>query len=443
MLDHSISFIFTLIESILLYWMINRLLHGRVQSVKKMILLSIAILTDTLFVQFSPSIPPIFKPVMFIVISTAIVQLLYSDSIFIKFFFVLSANYIFLICDIVTGNFLSLIYKTDVEELIFSTADPNRIFAFLSKAIAFIIFGLFIRFFKKIDLSTSKKYWLIMNLVLIIFIVLINFFMAINSTLQQDNFYYSIQIFKISICFLIMTFLVIYLFGEICLFYQKEQLKYALELKNKMLEQQIRFQETSTEDFKKIRHDIKNNLTHISYLLKENHIEDSVRYIEAITDTLNSTKSVIHCGNKYMDAIMNYGVALCKKNNVKIQFEVANIPDLEVIPTDLSSIISNILDNAVEANLRMSESERYLSLKVFCYKNYLSVIVKNPYKHTLIKSKEFLLTDKQDKIHHGYGLKSIKSSVEKYGGSFKFTTLNQVFTSIVILPIHSSPIRYN
>jgi len=442
MLDHSISFIFTLIESILLYWMINSLLNSRLLSIKKMILFGSAILIDSLLVQFGPWIFPIFKPFVFLVISTVIVQFLYNDTIFIKFFFVLLANYIFLISDIVTGNFLSLVFKTNVEELIFSTTDSNIIFASLSKIITFIIFGVFIRFFKKVNLAISKKYWIIMNLVLIIFIVLINFFMAINSTLQQENSYYSIQIFKMSICFLVMTFFVIYLFGEICLFYQKEQLRYALELKNKILEQQISFQETSAEDFKKIRHDIKNNLANIAYLLKENHIEDSVQYIEAITATLDTTKSIVNCGNKYIDVIMNYGVALCKKNHIKIQFEVANIPDLKVTPTDLSSIISNILDNSVEANLRIPESERYLFLKIFCYKNYLSVIVKNPYKHALIKSKELLLTDKQNKIHHGYGLKSIKSSVEKYGGSFKYTTLNQVFTSIVILPIHSIPISH-
>ena len=100
-----------------------------------------------------------------------------------------------------------------------------------------------------------------------------------------------------------MSVFVIYLFGEICLFYQKERQRYSLDLKNKVLEQQLAFQETSASNIKKIRHDIKNNLANISYLLNENHIEESVKYINAITSALEATKSVIHCGNKHLDAM--------------------------------------------------------------------------------------------------------------------------------------------
>ncbi|WP_161567190.1 sensor histidine kinase [Acidilutibacter cellobiosedens] len=211
---------------------------------------------------------------------------------------------------------------------------------------------------------------------------------------------------------------------------------YALKLKNKALKDQLAFQEASASELKKIRHDIKNNLANISYLLKENHIEESVGYINAITSTLESTKSIIHCGNNYLDSILNYEMTLCKNNNIDACFEIDNIPKLNIAPTDLSSIISNVLNNAVEANLKLTESERYISLKIFCYKNYLSIIVKNPYKHILIEDNGTLITNKKDKFYHGYGLKSVESSVKRYRGNFKYSYENNIFMSMIILPLN-------
>jgi sensor histidine kinase regulating citrate/malate metabolism len=227
----------------------------------------------------------------------------------------------------------------------------------------------------------------------------------------------------------------IYLFGRICLFYQKEKQMYALKLKNKALKDQLAFQEASASELKKIRHDIKNNLANISYLLKENHIEESVGYINAITSTLESTKSIIHCGNNYLDSILNYEMTLCKNNNIDACFEIDNIPKLNIAPTDLSSIISNVLNNAVEANLKLTESERYISLKIFCYKNYLSIIVKNPYKHILIEDNGTLITNKKDKFYHGYGLKSIKYVAQKYGGSVSVQASNNWFDLKILIPM--------
>ncbi len=435
MLEFISTYFFTVIETLLLYWMIYSLLDCRFTAYKKVIFLSAAVLVDSLIIQFSPPISSIVKPYVFLAISTIIVQMLYKDNIFIKEFFIILSNYIFLISDFIAGNFSSLIYKTNIEQVTSYTSSLTMFFSVFSKIIAYILFAVYIRFFKRLYINISIKYWIIMDLVLGFFIVIINFFMIINNILQNEGSHFSAQIFRISICFLLMTTLVIHLFGEICFFYQKWQQNYALNLKNMMLEKQLVFQETSVADMKKIRHDIKNNLSNISYLLKENHVEETVGYIDAITSTLEATKATVNCGNKYIDAILNYEAAICKRNHIEMKFDVNNIPDLSISPTDLSSIISNVLNNAVEANMKVLESKRYLSLKMFCYKNYLSIIAENPYAHILTELAGTLVTDKKDALYHGYGLLLIKSTVNKYGGTFKYTYKNNVFTAIIMLPI--------
>jgi len=85
--------------------------------------------------------------------------------------------------------------------------------------------------------------------------------------------------------------------------------------------------------------------------------------------------------------------------------------------------------------LTLNEADRYISLKMFCYKNYLSVIVKNPYNHTINEKDGLLITNKKDKSFHGYGVKSIRSSVDRYGGIFKYSYKDNVFTVMIMLPI--------
>lgn len=430
-----LEFAFTLVESFFLYWMINNVLICKFNGMKKILLLNTAALIDSLFVYNCQIGFIILRILIFTIFSFILIHLLFNNNYMIKIFFVLLNNYIILVSDMIAGNLLSWIYKINVEYLVSKALSLFLI----SKIIALLLVLSLIRIFKKINLNISINYWITMNFIMGIFIVLINFLMNISSTLQAENSHYAGQIVRISLLFLIMSIIVIYLFGEICFFYQKEQQRYALNLRNKELEQQLAFLGSSASDLRKIRHDIKNNLANISYLLKEKHIEESVKYINAITSTLETTKAVIHCGNNYMDSIINYEISLCKTNKINIQFEIDNIPDLNIKPTDISSIISNILNNAIEANLKLIESERFIDLKIFCYKNYLTMIVKNPYKHILLESNGVLATNKKDNLYHGYGLKIVKSSVNQYGGTFQYSHDNGVFIVKIILPLSQDP----
>jgi len=422
---------FTLLENLFLYGMVRELFVSRYQGRKGTILFVLSIIIDTIFVYLCPITVITFRIIIFILFSMTLIHILYKNNILVKIFCILLVNYIFIISDMIAGNFISWVYKINVERLIFRVMSLPAI----SKMIAFALVLFFILLFKKIDFNIPSGYWVRMNIIVGAFIVISNFLLSISSTLQEEEAYYPAHMVQISLCFLLLSVFVIYLFGDICLFYQREQQRYALELKNKALEQQLAFQERSATELKKIRHDIKNNLINLSYLLKENHYEESIHYIEAITDTINATKMIIHCGNTYMDSILNYGLTVCKNNNINTILEIDTIPKLVITPTDLSSILSNLLNNAIEANLKITDDERYVSIKIFTYKNYLTIIIKNPYKHSLIEVEGMLTTNKGNKKYHGFGLKSVKSSIDKYGGEFRYSYEANVFTTMILFPL--------
>lgn len=435
MLTDINSYALTLVETLLLYWITNSLLSCKFTGYKKKICLICAIFIDYLFAEICIHTYITVNPILFIIISLIIVELLYEDNIFIKLFFILLDNYILLISDIISGNFFALIYKTHIDKIIFFVSDSITSFSLLSKIISIILVYLYILFFKKINLFIPIKNWIFIDIIVAVSILVINFNMIINDVLQAQSLHYSLNILQISICLLVITTLTIYLFGELCSFYEERYQISNLNFKNEALKQQLDYQSITTNNLRKIRHDINNNLANISQLLRDNHIDESLEYINAITETLETTKSVINSGNSYIDAIINYEIAICKKNEISSQFKIDSIPQLNISPTDLSSIISNILTNAIEANLNLETYDRYISLKIFCYKNYLSIIAENPYRNTLIKDGLTLKTIKIDTDYHGYGLNLIKSSVEKYNGVFKYTYENNIFTSIVMIPL--------
>lgn len=436
-LNRDFSFIF--METVLQYGIINYLLKWKKENVKRIWLLPFVMIVDSLFIQFCQVESPLIRTLILIGILLVIVQTLYQDNILVKVFVVLLTEYVLIISDIMASNMLFLVSGMNIGNKISQVFSLRLPFSIFSIIFMLLLAGMYIRLFNKINFNIPTKYWIRVNLILGIFIFIANYFMNINRIFQNESLQLSWLLIRISIYFFVMFFLITYLFKEICLFYHKEQQRDDLELQNKALEHQLISQEISCLDLKKIRHDIENNLANIAFLLKENCIEESVEYIQAISATLEATKPVINCGSKYIDSILNYEIAICKKQNIDVRFEIETIPELSISPTDLSSIISNVLNNSIEANLKLLERERYVQMKMFCYKNYLTIVVENPYNHKLTPAGGLLRTSKKNPRNHGYGLKSVTTSVNNCGGIFKYSYESNVFTSTIIIPIAPIP----
>ena len=430
----NMDFVFTLIESILLYWLISSILPSKVSGIKKPVFVTLAILIDATSIYLLPNDSITLKFIFFFIISLVLVQLLFRAKIYIKAFFILVANYIFLISDILTGNFISYITNMNIQTVLI-VSDISFELSLLTKLINLILILICIYYFSRIEFEIPPKYWIIMDIIVLLFAIILQFIMGISPVLQKESTYYSVYIFGVSFGFLIISGLIIFFFGEICFYHEKEKENYILNMRNHSLEQQLSYHESATEDIKKIRHDINKNLINISYLLKQNNITESIDYIDAITKALENTKSIINCGNDIIDAILNYKIAVCRRHNIEISIDIDHIPDLSINPMDLTAILANILDNAIEALDTVTTGERYISGKIFCYKNYLSIVIKNPYANQIIIEDNNIKTHKADKLHHGYGLASIRSSAEKNGGAFRVYTKNNIFRAVVMLPI--------
>ena len=105
---------------------------------------------------------------------------------------------------------------------------------------------------------------------------------------------------------------------------------------------------------------------------------------------------------------------------------------------DLLSIFGNALDNAIESVKSIKNIEqRIIKLAVFRQNQLLFIKLENYFVNQLNIYNGSFLTTKQDKMNHGFGLKSIKRIVEKYGGEITISTDNQWFTLMILMPINA------
>ena len=103
---------------------------------------------------------------------------------------------------------------------------------------------------------------------------------------------------------------------------------------------------------------------------------------------------------------------------------------------DISVLFGNALDNAIEASLKVREPEqRLIHLSVSRHKDFLRIRVENRFDGPLKTINGLLRTTKADERNHGYGIKSIALTSEKYGGSATFSTRDGWFELRVLIPI--------
>lgn len=205
---------------------------------------------------------------------------------------------------------------------------------------------------------------------------------------------------------------------------------------NELIETQFRNQvnyyekiEESNREIRAIKHDMKNHLISMQSLLHNNQIGELDKYIDDISTTISKKTSLIKSGNTIVDAILNEKNAVAHDKNIIMNIKVGIQEDINIELVDLCIILSNSIDNAIEACERIEDiSKRIISIKCSYRAGYFFYEIINPMKEEIISNiKSKLLTIKKDKKNHGFGVGNIKQSVGKYGGEVRTSAENFKF----------------
>ncbi|QOX63367.1 GHKL domain-containing protein [Anoxybacterium hadale] len=244
------------------------------------------------------------------------------------------------------------------------------------------------------------------------------------------------HIFAGVVLLFLINFAAFYLYDAItAAMSEKMQSMLALE-QNKYYEKQFELIKTAVQTTSTIRHDLKNHMFSIQTLTEEGKNGAVLDYIENIMEDLGAKQNLATSGNTVIDSIINFKFQDAEQRGIRTTLEL-RIPDDSIgIPSfDLTIILGNLLDNAIEAAARVGEN-RYLNVKIRLDKGRLLIQVENPYKGEIKGSNGKLLTTKADNENHGIGLDSIKKTIQKYDGTMDIHYADNIFCVSLLLYVN-------
>ena len=136
-----------------------------------------------------------------------------------------------------------------------------------------------------------------------------------------------------------------------------------------------------------------------------------------------------------IDAIINSKIEESAHINATFIYQVRlPYPDVKISPVDICAVLSNQLDNAIEAcELLPVAEERFISLEIWKRESFIFIrVINRTDKDTENKDQLFVSSKKDMSGMHGLGIKNIRETVEKYGGSLEMTCEKGYFTSIAM-----------
>lgn len=190
--------------------------------------------------------------------------------------------------------------------------------------------------------------------------------------------------------------------------------------------------EQSNKDMRIFSHDIKNHLTQIRNL---ENIEAVQSYINSIYPNIEKFSFTGISKNKMLDLIISKYVTLCEKKNIKFSVDVKTANLAYVSDSDLSTLMNNLLDNAVEA--AEQADERFIQVYIFSKGNmHDGLVIKNSCAISPKAENGELKTTKQNKKTHGVGTKSIRKTLKKYDAVYgwKYDENSKIFETDIVFP---------
>ena len=179
------------------------------------------------------------------------------------------------------------------------------------------------------------------------------------------------------------------------------------------------------------KHDFHHHLQALKGQLEAGEVDRALAYIEQLDNQLMNVDTLLKTGNVSLDAILSAKIAQAKAENIAVTVK-ANVPDaLTISDLELSIIIGNLLDNAIEA-CRTVTGERFIRIFISMKGTMLYFSMLNAAGAKKKKTCSLFATHK-DGVH-GFGLRRAEAILEEHGGWVKYNSEDGAFTSEFLVP---------
>lgn len=240
-------------------------------------------------------------------------------------------------------------------------------------------------------------------------LIIVYFFCVLIRNIVPVSQYGIVILPEVTIAVIIMSVLSIYTFQ-----YENNKMSARvdmMEYEKRVMSEYCDALDSQISQTKKIRHDFRNNFQVVWTLCENGEYEELKRYLREWQDNIDEAKIKKYCDVQIVNASIAQKEKICKEQGIRLEVEMSGIDRGAISEFDLTTIIYNLLDNAIIGCKAVDREERFISLRCKSVYNQLVIIVKNscntdkPYKRT------------DDDVEHGIGLTIVNSIVKKYDGS--------------------------
>ena len=182
------------------------------------------------------------------------------------------------------------------------------------------------------------------------------------------------------------------------------------------------------------RHDYHNHIQAMKAYRSLGENEKIDGYLDSLESDLASVDTLIKSGNVMVDAILNSKLSLAKIRKITVNAKAVVPKDITISEIDLCVVIGNLLDNAIEACLRLDdEGKRFIRVYMDMKRDDLYISVTNSSGGGAKKKGGKYISGKGES--HGFGLMRVDKIIDKYGGYIRRNDEDGAFTSEAMLPL--------
>ena len=213
--------------------------------------------------------------------------------------------------------------------------------------------------------------------------------------------------------------------------HEKENLSKACGIPDRAIQKHLSEVRSIHKEMRGYKQDFHHHLQALKGQLEAGEIERALSYIAQLDNQLMNVDTLLKTGNVSLDAILSAKIAQAKAENITVTVK-ANVPDvLTISDVELSIVVGNLLDNAIEA-CRMVSEERFIRIYITMKGNMLYFSMLNAAGDKKKKTGTLFATQK-DGVH-GFGLRRAEAILEEHGGWVKYNSEDGAFTSEFLVP---------
>jgi hypothetical protein len=185
------------------------------------------------------------------------------------------------------------------------------------------------------------------------------------------------------------------------------------------------------------RHDMRHHLSLIGGFVADGDIQKIKEYLASTEANIDLLTPNRYCDNEIVNLILSNFNTQAQKESVDLKIDVKLPFELEINDTELCSLLSNVLENAIAAAAQIDDKKlRRVYVHAVINNQKLVISTENAYVGKIEMDGELPKSRKKGD-RHGFGIKSIMNIVERYNGLYSFETEGGVFILQILLPLKS------